>query len=319
MATQRQIDANRRNATASTGPRTAEGKSTVSANALRHGLRAQNPFLSPEDEEEFETLNEGLLTEFDPQTEVERSLLRRLAREEWRSRLADRTEDGIVGSTLDGLAMRMEREDLRLLHEDLDSITQDTERVKAQLYIEESPRTLPQELHSRYEDASYSLRTYLLGVKHLQFTLDMAIDELGQKSRLNGGTAARLRREFTDTETSLGERVGEFLPDEMRPKKRTSVSDALRLLTGERAILEKIEVELNARRAVAVERARAVFAIPGSKEMVTLDAYRTASDKRFFRTLAELEFRQKDRGVVAAKDEGKATNKPNSQEAEPRT
>jgi hypothetical protein len=38
MATIRQIEANRRNANRSTGPRTAAGKSISSGNALRHGL-----------------------------------------------------------------------------------------------------------------------------------------------------------------------------------------------------------------------------------------------------------------------------------------
>jgi hypothetical protein len=38
MATARQIEANRKNAKRSTGPRTAAGKSISSGNALRHGL-----------------------------------------------------------------------------------------------------------------------------------------------------------------------------------------------------------------------------------------------------------------------------------------
>ncbi len=38
MASHRQIEANRRNAKRSTGPKTAAGKTTSSRNALRHGL-----------------------------------------------------------------------------------------------------------------------------------------------------------------------------------------------------------------------------------------------------------------------------------------
>jgi hypothetical protein len=40
MSTRSQILANRQNAQASTGPRTAQGKSTSSGNALKHGLSA---------------------------------------------------------------------------------------------------------------------------------------------------------------------------------------------------------------------------------------------------------------------------------------
>jgi hypothetical protein len=48
MLSQRQIDANRRNAQFSTGPRTPEGRAAVGLNALRHGLSAQTSVLPGE-------------------------------------------------------------------------------------------------------------------------------------------------------------------------------------------------------------------------------------------------------------------------------
>jgi hypothetical protein len=49
VASERQIAANRRNALQSTGPRTAEGKNRVCANALKHGLsaRTHQPRVNP--------------------------------------------------------------------------------------------------------------------------------------------------------------------------------------------------------------------------------------------------------------------------------
>ena len=56
MATQKQIDANRRNALKSTGPRTPEGKAAVSRNALKHGFALREIGLGPEAEQEITQL-----------------------------------------------------------------------------------------------------------------------------------------------------------------------------------------------------------------------------------------------------------------------
>ena len=52
MASERQIAANRLNAQASPGPRTAEGKAASSRNALTHGLTARTLLLEGEDPQE---------------------------------------------------------------------------------------------------------------------------------------------------------------------------------------------------------------------------------------------------------------------------
>ena len=58
MTSQRKIEANRRNAKRSTGPKTALGKKRSRANALKHGLAAAalRPVEKPDDKELYESL-----------------------------------------------------------------------------------------------------------------------------------------------------------------------------------------------------------------------------------------------------------------------
>ena len=79
MASQAQIDANRRNAQSSTGPRTQEGKAAVAGNALKHGLRAdifRQPMTDPED---FDQFLADLVAEHQPQTSSEAVYVERMA------------------------------------------------------------------------------------------------------------------------------------------------------------------------------------------------------------------------------------------------
>jgi hypothetical protein len=71
MATLKQIEANRRNALKSTGPKTPEGKAAVSMNALKHGLRARTIVLPNENIEEFHQLCDDLEAEWTPQSRTE--------------------------------------------------------------------------------------------------------------------------------------------------------------------------------------------------------------------------------------------------------
>ena len=66
MATQRQIEANRRNAQRSTGPTTPEGKARSAQNSLTHGLTAASVVISIEDRGDYEELRARLIAEHKP-------------------------------------------------------------------------------------------------------------------------------------------------------------------------------------------------------------------------------------------------------------
>ena len=96
MSSQLKIDANRRNARRSTGPRTPEGKARVAANARTHGLCSRNAILPEEDPADFQALLDGFLDLFQPANALEDSSVRELACTEWRLRRALRLETGIL-------------------------------------------------------------------------------------------------------------------------------------------------------------------------------------------------------------------------------
>ena len=83
MATQKQIDANRANAAKSTGPRSAEGKSASSMNALKSGIDAQSQIVRGEKVENLELLKNEYHARFRPVTPEQRMLVDTLIDSEW--------------------------------------------------------------------------------------------------------------------------------------------------------------------------------------------------------------------------------------------
>ena len=83
MSTQKQIEANRKNARNSTGPKTATGKATVAQNAIKHGLTAQKPLIPGEDPAEFDMHCQLMQDELDPQTPLETILANRIITLSW--------------------------------------------------------------------------------------------------------------------------------------------------------------------------------------------------------------------------------------------
>ena len=83
MASQRQIEANRRNG-ARGGPKTERGKAHCRMNALVHGLCAQTPVLPGENAAGFQDLRAGLLDHWKPEGAQEQFEFEQLANSAWR-------------------------------------------------------------------------------------------------------------------------------------------------------------------------------------------------------------------------------------------
>jgi hypothetical protein len=95
MTSYRQIEANRRNALKSTGPKTEAGKQASRRNAVRHGLTAETVISALEDAEDYKAFEVAITADYDAQSAVERELVLRLASILWRLRRATTMETGL--------------------------------------------------------------------------------------------------------------------------------------------------------------------------------------------------------------------------------
>ena len=106
-ATDKQIAANRKNATKSTGPTTESGKAIAARNSIKHGLLAKEIVISAceglESHEQFDTLLNDLHNQFSPQGTLEEMLVEKIAVAYWRLRRAHRFEVGLIRNKLDNL------------------------------------------------------------------------------------------------------------------------------------------------------------------------------------------------------------------------
>ena len=95
-ATQKQLDANRRNAQKSTGPKTPEGKARASLNAWRHGLTGQVATLPEEDRDAFQKFTRDIRLAYHPEGALETQIAQAIAEDEWRLSRARAIENNVL-------------------------------------------------------------------------------------------------------------------------------------------------------------------------------------------------------------------------------
>jgi hypothetical protein len=101
MATEAQIAANRRNAESSTGPRTKEGKSRSSRNAVTFGIYSAADFVHPTDNGLYRVFCENFRKELSPEGPFEHTLAAEIVHAAWRLRRCCVVESNMVDSEID--------------------------------------------------------------------------------------------------------------------------------------------------------------------------------------------------------------------------
>ena len=146
MATLRQIEANRRNAQLSTGPRSVEGKAASRLNALKTGIDAKTNVIRGEDPAALEALTAEYFERWRPTTPEARALvdslisnewiLRRLRRAEadlWNYRLLDLSSGGSENNHMLGKVTHYGGEIFTRLQRRLDSVERNYHRALKEL------------------------------------------------------------------------------------------------------------------------------------------------------------------------------------------
>jgi hypothetical protein len=96
MTSLQEIEANRCNASKSTGPRTEAGNLRSRRNAIRHGLSAETVIEIVEDIDDYKAFETAIVAEYAARTTVEHELALRLASLLWQLRRATAIETGLL-------------------------------------------------------------------------------------------------------------------------------------------------------------------------------------------------------------------------------
>src|ERR1022692_1554887 len=95
MISEKQLEANRRNALLSSGPKTEAGRNRSRMNALRHGLTGQVTTMTDEDHPAHDQSSRPLIKALAPEGAMETQLAQRIATDSWRLNRASAIEDNL--------------------------------------------------------------------------------------------------------------------------------------------------------------------------------------------------------------------------------
>jgi hypothetical protein len=96
MSSSQKIEANRRNAQKSTGPRTLSGKAIASMNSLKHGLCSSKPLLSTENEAQFAQFTSDWVDKLQPLGVHEEFLAEQIIMAVWHLKRVKHLYDGLL-------------------------------------------------------------------------------------------------------------------------------------------------------------------------------------------------------------------------------
>lgn len=158
QVSQKQLEANRKNAQKSTGPKSQIGKQKVSRNAIKHGLYSDHIIIQSatysENPEHYELLLASLLEELEPAGDFQLHLVKKIADCVWRSKRVVRAETAHINSQMDQIdadirAAQYRKENRAQIDGTNDTTLTDEEHART-LQTSHGKRSLPDDSTSCY-------------------------------------------------------------------------------------------------------------------------------------------------------------------------
>ncbi len=311
-ASERKIQANRRNALYSTGPKTERGKRTVARNAIKHGILAREVVITAgdgkESSEEFQALVEQLWEQYEPVGVVEELLVKTIANGWWRKARVLRAENGEIRKRLDTLAMDRELRNSDKGNGDL-ALSQIPSLFGAEILA--GQWVLTKDGTSDVREALRDLHKNHLGLKSMTALLRIAKSEIARDAQISLNIQKKIfyafhgwdytfaltclfsgPREAKKEDRPSEKAVGEQAVDEQTDKERT----ALIAVIDDR--LEKISAlkrNVTKREDLARDAEARSFSLPPAEATDKLLRYEAHLDRQLYRAMDELERLQRRR------------------------
>ena len=111
MISEKQLEANRRNAQRSTGPKTEEGKKVAALNARRHHLTGQVTTMTEADRIMHDAFSAAIVENLAPEGAMETQLAQRIATDSWRLNRISAVEDNLYALGHSAKSDEIETED----------------------------------------------------------------------------------------------------------------------------------------------------------------------------------------------------------------
>jgi len=278
----KKVQANRKNAAGSTGPKTPEGKKRVRRNATKHGLLSREVLITTgdgkESKREFDRLVADLKQSLQPVGVLEDIQVQIIASLCWQRRRYQRCETAAIRSRLD--TARLDHE--TLLKERFD--------FAAHMLVNTGSKD---RLHKTSQ-----------GIRYLVKSLGDAISEMSETRHLSATTFSHMELCYGKGTKNFAALCSDFVrgnadekPADGQTEKGADLDPrlAIEAIESEVSLLQKLLEQVLKTEELELERRIAGFALPPADEAERLCRYGTAIERRLYKAIAQLEALQKRR------------------------